>query len=138
LANDDLPKWDFAAEPQAVIVELGTNDFAPGVPDDEFTGAYIDFVRAIRGRYPHALIVCTIGPMMSDDYPAGQNALSTIRGYIEAVVAARTSDGDANIALFEFGMNVDGDFGCDYHPNVAKQQQMADALGPWLKQKLGW
>jgi hypothetical protein len=28
--------------------------------------------------------------------------------------------------------------GCDYHPNVAEDQKMADALKATLKMKLGW
>jgi hypothetical protein len=40
--------------------------------------------------------------------------------------------------LLEFSAQTPDQYGCDYHPNVAKQQLMGEALAALLKTRLGW
>jgi lysophospholipase L1-like esterase len=138
LTGSSTPTWGFSVEPQAVVINLGTNDFGPGDPGAGFTAAYTKFVGAVRGRYPKALIVCALGSMVSDGYPAGEMRLTSWRGYLNAVIAARHAAGDDKVVLLEFSAQTPDQYGCDYHPNVAKQQLMGDALAGLLKTRLGW
>ena len=76
--------------------------------------------------------------MVSDGYPAGEMRLTSWRGYLNSVIAARHTAGDDKVVLLEFSAQTSDQYGCDYHPNVAKQQLMGDALAALLKTRLGW
>lgn len=139
LPQDESSAWDFAAarQPDAVLVNLGTNDFAGGNPEEEgWIGAYVAFVKRLRAQYPSARIYCVVGPMMSDAWSASKTALTTIRGYLRRVVA---ESGDDNIAFIEFPMQ-DGKlgFGADWHPSRKTHQRMAEQLASTLRTDLGW
>src|SRR6185369_8220851 len=67
LAGAAAPAWTFGQQAQAVVINLGTNDFGAmnnTDPGQGFVTAYLDFVRTVRAKYPAALIVCSIGPMV--------------------------------------------------------------------------
>lgn len=133
--------WDFESyTPQAVVINLGTNDFAPEVTDTSpFAKAYADFVAEVRSRYPDAHILCTVGPMLTDSYPPGMNALTTVRTAVQATVEAHNHAGDARVSYLEYGAPRAGEgLGCDYHPTIATQRRMAGTLTAALKEKLGW
>src|SRR5665213_2251085 len=67
LANDGAPLWDFHIEPNAVVINLGTNDISnnKGDPGQVFQDTYQALIQTVRGNYPHAYIVCIIGPLLS-------------------------------------------------------------------------
>jgi lysophospholipase L1-like esterase len=133
--------WDFSRyAPQAVVINLGTNDFAPEVADTTpFAKAYETFVGEVRHRYPDAQIFCTVGPLLTDSYPPGKQALTTVRAAVQATVAARNEAGDAKVSYLEYGAPQAGEgLGCDYHPTIATQKRMATTLTAALKEKLGW
>jgi lysophospholipase L1-like esterase len=132
LGNNATPLWDFRTTPQAVVINLGTNDFAPGDPGNAYTTALGAFVDTVRGRYPGAWIVCAVGTMYSD--AEHSKALS----YAQTVVNARGGD-SGKVAAVDLGSQdaLQGT-GCDWHPNVAEDQRMANVLVPVLRQKLGW
>lgn len=51
----DVEKWDTKLfTPDCVIINLGTNDYAP--TDGEFTLAYVSFLNQLRASYPNAPI----------------------------------------------------------------------------------
>jgi lysophospholipase L1-like esterase len=135
LTNAATPLWNFQIEPQAVIINLGTNDISngkgdPGMP---FRDTYVTLLETIRGRYPNAHIFCIIAPLLNG------GELTTIQGHIRAAVQARNAAGDAKVSGFEaIGAQTPDKFACQYHPNVAENQRMADLLVPELKSKLGW
>jgi lysophospholipase L1-like esterase len=131
LVERTTPRWDFTSwTPDAVIINLGTNDFAQGDPGAPFQDAYTAFVRRVRGNYPGARIVCALGPMLTADQ------VVKARGYVQAAI---TSIGDARISTLEYAMQ-DGStgFGCDWHPSRATNQLMADRLTAELRRLLGW
>ena len=142
LPADKTSQWNFSSWiPQAVVINLGTNDFGHGNPDEKmWTGAYTSFIQHIRKNYPQAHIFCSVGSMMSDNYPQGQNALTTIKGYINKVIADAAAAGDKNVHFLEFTPQngpADG-LGSDWHPSVKTDQKMGTKLAEALKKELGW
>jgi lysophospholipase L1-like esterase len=135
LTNDATPAWDFAAQPQAVIVNLGTNDISnnkgdPGIP---FEAAYFGLLESIRAAYPDAWIVCIIGPLLSG------SDLTTIQGHIRNSVDARVAAGDQQVEFFDRIATQSSDkAACQYHPNPDENQIMADQLVTELRARLGW
>ena len=132
--QDGFAVWDFTRfTPDAVVINLGTNDFAKGDPGPPFADAYEAFLRRVRGHYPTAHIVCTAGPML------GTDELARVRGYLAPLLDAARAAGDARLSYLEFPTQ-DGSlgYGCDWHPSRGTHQQMADRLTAELRQRLGW
>ena len=52
--------------PDAVVINLGTNDFSsdPFPEEEKFITAYVDLLGAVRARYPEAVIFAVSGPLM--------------------------------------------------------------------------
>jgi lysophospholipase L1-like esterase len=128
LAGRPLPLWDFTSwVPDAVIINLGTNDFGPGDPGPGFGEAYRAFVRQVRGHYPRALILCTFGPVMSRDQ------VDRARAYLAPTLE------QAGIDVLEFPRQ-DGSigYGSDWHPSAETHRRMADQLTAELRRRLSW
>jgi lysophospholipase L1-like esterase len=134
LANAAAPLWGFATQPQAVVVNLGTNDVngGKGDPGARFRDVYRTFLETIRARYADAHVTCLIAPLLD----AGE--LRIIQPHIRAAIAARVQAGDARVELLDMPPQTPDKRGCSSHPNVAQHQLMADALVAWLKARLGW
>jgi hypothetical protein len=128
--------WDFSLfQPQAVVINLGTNDFSTATDPSEveFVTAYVTLLERVRAAYPGALVLCTVGPLLS-----GVD-LTTARTYIESAVAQRVAAGDAAVRSFELDPQDASDgLGCDYHPSLVTHQNMADRLTATLQLELGW
>jgi len=133
LPNRSDSAWDFSqAQPQVVVINLGTNDFSTDQDPSaaEFTSTYTAFLRHIRSLYPDALILCTCGPLLWG------TELDMVRAYIADAVAA-TGD-DAIDTLDIPSQSADDGLGCSYHPSVKTHQKMADLLVAQLQSRLGW
>jgi len=129
------PAWSFAVEPQAVIINLGTNDFAANMTlgSDAFTTAYRAFLATVRGKYSHAWIYCAIGSLL---YGTGLTNATT---YINALVATANAGGDTKVKVLNFGQqDTSLGTGCDYHPSAVEHQRMAGILTNELRSTLGW
>jgi lysophospholipase L1-like esterase len=127
--------WGFAPEPQAVVINLGTNDFSANMnlPEATFDTPLTAFIGTIRSKYPDAWIYCTVGSLL---YGTG---LTNATAYITDAVAAINAKGDAKVKVLMFGEeNSSLGTGCQYHPNVAEQQRMAGILTMELKSTLSW
>jgi lysophospholipase L1-like esterase len=128
-------RWDFSKfVPDAVVINLGTNDFAKGDPGVAFQNAYTQFVRELRGHYPAARFFLAVGPMLED----AEYRLAS--AYLRGVLAARAAAGDRNLTLLEFGIQdraADG-VGCDYHPSLKTHQKLADKMTAALRVDLAW
>lgn len=137
--NPDL-KWDFKKYiPDVVVINLGTNDFAKANPDSaSFVDAYLGFIKNIRVNYPNAQIICVTGSMMSDGYPVGMKALSTLKKYIQVVLAESSKRGDTKISTFNMTGQGSLGYGCDWHPNVKQHQKNAGELTKFIKEKMNW
>ncbi|MCB0264572.1 MAG: acetyl xylan esterase [Calditrichaeota bacterium] len=127
-------KWQFSQwQPDVAVVNLGTNDFANGIPEaTEFIGDYSAFLGKIRVAYPAATIICLDGPMLSGD------ALSTCQHYIKQAVTIAEKNGDSNVFTFSLSTQGENGFGADWHPNVAQHEKNADELVAFFNEKLNW
>jgi lysophospholipase L1-like esterase len=118
----------------AVVINLGTNDFSKGDPGQAFVQAYETFLKRLRVVYPQAGIFCALGSMLTDPN------LTTARGYLQKIVADSAAAGDSRVYFTEFAtqdIGTDG-AGCDYHPNLVTHRKMAQVLTQALHDKLGW
>ena len=134
LANNGIV-WDFHIEPQAVVINLGTNDISnnKGDPGQAFQDTYVALLQTVRTNYPHAYIVCIIGPLLSG------GDLQTIEGYIQGAVQTVNAAGDARVEFFNQITAQTSDVeACQYHPDVTEQMTMGTQLAAELKSKLGW
>jgi lysophospholipase L1-like esterase len=132
--------WDARSwTPDVVVVNLGTNDVTRGDQQPEFVASYVKLLEHLRERYPQALFVSAVGPMLTDTYPPGKHTLTRARKYIQAALATRKQAGDARIVYMEFATQ-DGStgYGCDYHPSKTTHERMAEKLVGVLKTEMGW
>jgi lysophospholipase L1-like esterase len=135
LTNLASPAWDFHIEPQAVVINLGTNDISnnKGDPGQPFTDAYVALLQTVRTNYPDAFIMGIIGPLLTG------SDLATIQGHVRDAVAARNAAGDARVEFFDqIAAQSSDKFACQYHPNMAENKIMGDQLTAELQAKLGW
>ena len=129
IATEDASQWSFdALIPDAVVVALGTNDFATGDPGAEYVAVYAKFLDDVRGRYPDARLYLAGSPMIDDG----------LVQYLTQLKNARSTKGDSNVAVLDFQPPAgDEGWGCG-HPNAATHKVMAATLQQALKTDLGW
>ncbi|MES1188301.1 MAG: GDSL-type esterase/lipase family protein [Myxococcales bacterium] len=134
VGEQKTPAWSFAAKPQAVVINLGTNDSsAHNLTADKFKPAYTAFLTTIRSKYPDALILCAVGSMLS-----GTDRTNAV-AYINEMVADLSAKGDKKVKLLDLGtQDALKGTGCAWHPNVAEDARMAGILSAALKDSLGW
>jgi lysophospholipase L1-like esterase len=131
-ALDTTPTYTFppSAAPQAVIVNLGTNDFANGnranLTQAEYQTAMLNFVKQIQSKYPNAKTFLVSSPMLSGAQHATQ--LAGLQGVGSSL---------KNVFVVDLPVQ-SAPFGCDSHPSPATHRQMASILIPVMKAQLGW
>jgi lysophospholipase L1-like esterase len=127
--GETSPAWNFPLEPRAVVINLGTNDFAQGDPGPNFEDAYWEFLTDLREHHPNAFLLATLGPMLSEE------KLDRARTYIQNAVAAFEDDGnEGKVGFLEYTTQVAGERGCDWHPNVIKHESMGEVLAEKLQE----
>ena len=135
LPLDPSSHWDFSGwTPDAVLINLSTNDFSGGTPDKAgWIAGYKAFLTRVRSHYPHAAIYCATSPMLGDD------AAKIAQDYLTQIVASENAGGDKNVRLLVFETQ-DGKngFGADWHPSVKTDALMAEKLATTLENDLGW
>ena len=132
LAGSNSPAWDFERQPQAVVINLGTNDWNGGDPGTSYETAYIRFVTEVRRRYPEAWILLTVGSSLE---PSGARQCGTRLGN---VVEARMEAGDDKIDSFDIGLQDSSMTGCGWHPSAAEHMRMGMVLVKELQDHLDW
>lgn len=140
LPNDKASAWDFKIVPDAVLINLATNDFGKGVPDEKkWTDAYKNFIAHLRTKYPKAMIYLASGSMMSDSWPPKIKALSTLNGYLTSIADDLKKAGDERIrTIFFEPQDQKNGLGSDWHPSVKTNEIMAAKWAEALKKDLGW
>jgi lysophospholipase L1-like esterase len=132
--SDSTKKWNFNSWiPQAVVINLGTNDFSTQpFPDKQvFQEAYIRLIHRVRALYPGVAMFCISGPMIGE--PCTE--------YINEVVK-QEQKGKRDKDVFFVGIDSsflnDTDWGCDMHPNISGMSKMTDILVSAMKVRMNW
>lgn len=141
--------WDFAQEPepQVVLINIGTNDFARDANQDSIADgidlglfrekyrAFVEFVRKVR---PTAKIFLALPPMLSDKFPL-DNARTDFRSALRSIVEQLNASGDQDVFFMELvEMGVRYGLGCDYHPNLEVHRIMAEQVVGAIAAKTCW
>jgi lysophospholipase L1-like esterase len=143
--NEGWPLWDFSHfTPHIIVINLGNNDFnvldetklPTSPPPEEFKAAYAAFVRRLRGYYPEAKIICSIGPMMNDNFPSGREHWTKMKEYVSAMVKSVRAEGDTNVYYFAYTPVMSDPYGDDWHPTIEVHQSMAKEMEAFLR-KIG-
>ena len=126
LPTDASSVWDFSFQAEAVVINLGTNDFSVSVDQATFESAYSALILLVRSHHPAAAIYCIAGAIMNP----------TATAYITNAIAA---SGDANTHLLELPSVDPGEgWGCDYHPSAASHARFGGLVADRLRTDLGW
>jgi lysophospholipase L1-like esterase len=141
--KEATPAWGHEKfMPDAVIINLGTNDFSPGdnpkdkprpyMTVEEFVPAMKTFYTKLRGYYANASFFFVSSPMLDDGWPDGQPSLTNQETALQQVVTDLKED---NVFYFDIGSYGKG---CGTHPDVSEHAEMADKLGAFIGEKMGW
>jgi lysophospholipase L1-like esterase len=149
-SDDADDSYTFPADwiPDAVVINLGTNDFgyvltnASGEPYDArepldpsvYTAGVVSFVDAIQQHYADAEFFLMTSPMLSDSYPTTEDAQHTTQ--YNALEAAISQIG-GNAHLVDWPTQGSA-VGCDYHPNAATHAAEGEVLALAISSVLGW
>ena len=132
---DSTSKWNFKSwVPQAVVINLGTNDFSTHpYPDSSiFEAAYGKLIDRVRTLYPNVTVFCVIGPMVEEP----------CEGYIRDVVQRQQKlegrDRDVFFVDIPREIMADFDWGCEMHPNIYGSMKMAGLIVPEIKLRMNW
>ncbi len=133
--TDSALKWNFREWiPQAVVINLGTNDFSTQPFPDSlvFKAAYGELIDRVRSLYPGVTIFCISGPMIGEP----------CTGYIKDVVAYQQRNEGRDKDIFFIGISRsllnDKDWGCDMHPNIFGAKIMSGVIVPLMKLRMNW
>lgn len=126
LTSDPASQWDFSKfTPEAVVVNLGTNDFSAAIAEADFEGAYTDLLVDVRSKYPEAMIFCVTWAHWG----------ASKEGWVTNAMAAT---GDAKLRHVGFSIDPADGLGCDYHTNLVTNGKLGAILTQALKDELGW
>lgn len=138
--NQETPLWDTSRyTPDVIVINLGNNDFnvlddtqTPSAPPaDPFKQAYKRFVTQLRSYYPQAKIICTIGPLMNDNYPPGRKHWTLIQQYVSDMVKDINTY-DPEVYYYPYEPILSDPYGEDWHPTAEGHAQMAQELIDYL------
>jgi len=134
LPDDPVVRWDHSRYvPDAIGIQLGTNDFNQGIPDqNEFVNAYVELIRKIRRDAPLARIFLMDSPIVQDEPSKGPRR-TVLHAYLESIVS-RVNSPQVQLAPLGHYPGVPG----NGHPTGAEHEAMADELEPLLRRALGW
>lgn len=138
--------WDFSTyHPDVVWITLGGNDYdnagnrpAPNLA--AFETKYTELVTRVRTEHPLAQIVLAVAPSLTDDYPVGYAALTSVTTAVNDVRNARVAAGDPKVHVHVF-TRADADVdltGCEYHSNAAFHAKLALEVVAKVKAITGW
>jgi len=140
-SKDSKDGSDFSTtQPQAIVINLGTNDFTNANPDEkQWADNYKALIARVRSLFPQAIIYLSTSPMLTDYWPVGQKARSTHSRYVRTIVRDLNQAGDSKVAFINFATQKESDgIGGDWHPSTKTHQIMAEMLVESLKQDIGW
>lgn len=126
----NTPDWDFSQYiADAVIINLGQNDYSTPISDDEYVKTYIRFIQETRNKYPQAFVFCCVGTMNNNYLPS-----------VKRVVDYFGQSTNSKVYLVDLGLifpEVEGWGGC-FHPNLQTHYRMGVELAAFISEKTGW
>ncbi len=132
---DSTLKWNFKKwVPQAVVINLGTNDFStkPYPDKDVFIAAYDRLIDRVRALYPDVTIFCVTGPMI------GEPCTDYVREVVNEEQLKEGRDKDVFFIEIPWRIMSDDDWGCDMHPNIFGAEKMADFAVQLIRLRMNW
>ncbi len=139
MPDDESSVWNHNRyAPDAIIVGVGTNDFAIGIPDEvAWVAAYDAFLTRIREVHPAAYILITNSPMFSSRIDNGDFAKAAAIGhFLDEIIAKRWHVGDRRVEKSLFRHQPGS--GKNSHPCRPQHQLMADDLEHVIRARMGW
>lgn len=139
--------WSHANwQPDAVVIDLGTNDFAyiPFPDSTAFQDKFFAFLERIRQVHPKTAVVLLDGPMLSDGFPGFSDgtpgrALSRVRAHMASLAARQKGRGFASVSTLSLTPQSEAvGYGGDWHPNRVQHALNAKELVAHLSRVLGW
>ncbi len=130
LADDAGNRWDHDSyQPDGIIVGLGTNDFATGIPEaGEWIALYARFAERLREAHPAARVLLTTSPMIGPRTDNGDaEKAAALTAYLAEVVRLRAGQGDARISSVSLPYLPGAR---NSHPDAHGHQRLADFLEP--------
>lgn len=125
--------WDFKRwQPDAVVVNLGTNDAFRPIDPRTWNDTYHAFIARLRSVYPKAHIFITIGSM-------GHGPDGVIPELNAAIVEDCKKAEDARVHAVTLALQdpVNG-YGANWHPSAKTHQLMGDTIAAAISKELGW
>lgn len=133
-ANNEKP-WDYTSWiPELVVICLGTNDYTynrnpssnPAPDDSMYMGDYHKFITRILNNYPEASILCV------------STGDATFENNVKKVVSEQHSVYNNSKVYFAPYPSSMENTGCDWHPNVKDNIEVAAVLVDTIMKKLDW
>lgn len=120
--------------PDAVVINLGTNDFStkPFPDEADFIVAGKKLIQKIRNTFPGVKVFCITGPMINEPcYTYTKKIVETVRiemNTIDVVFVGVPKD----------LLNSESDLGSDWHPSYRGQAKTANHILPVMSTVLDW
>lgn len=122
------------AAPDAIVIALGGNDVAVGVPNRVVTlAATHALLDDVRARYPNAWIVLAAPPPKT---AAPSDDALVLRGWLRAVLGKRD---DPRLSVIDLPhLDATLGYGCTWHPSARGHEVLAAPLAAELRARLQW
>lgn len=130
---DKLP-WDFSEyQPEAVVINLGTNDFSfcqdTEWKREEYRQKYTEFLKVVRKNNPKAYLFCVLGLMGDGLYDKLCRAVADYKEQTE----------DIRIATVHIPeQNPEDGYAVDWHPVSKSHTMAAEVVARVVREILGW
>jgi len=131
----DQPVWNFSQwKPDAVVINLGTNDFSTQpFPDKEvFISGYIKLIENVLKQYGNLPVFCIVGPMTDEP------CYSYVKEMVEDFRSGNQKKNVYFVGIPTYLMDPEKDLGSDTHPNYLGQRKMAAHVLPVISSVIGW
>lgn len=127
--SDSAMRWQAQAyQPDVIVSAIGTNDFSPGIPDEqEYVNAYVAFVKTLLADYPAANIALTEGAILNGEKKAA------LVSYLHKTLAELNSP-----RVFYVNSTYYPGDDSDAHPTGEQHAAMAKDLAPQLQAIMAW
>ncbi len=130
---DKLP-WDFSEyQPEAVVINLGTNDFSfcqdTEWKREEYRQKYTEFLKVVRKNNPNAHIFCVLGLMGDGLYDK----------LCQAVTDYTEQSGDSHISTVHIPeQNPEDGYAIDWHPVPKSHTMAAEVVAKAIRDVMRW